>query len=274
MCDALDRVLNGVSKVVHGEDAPCCTLSVVLNVADSVKNGVAHVEVAACKVNLSSQCVLTVFKFAVFHALEKVEALFDRSVAVRRNCGNADVAAVCLKLFCVKFADVCKTFFDELYSDFVSLLEVVAAVEEAVVPVKAQPVDIFLDSIYVLCIFLFGVCVVHTQVAKTVVLLCTAEVDDKSLAVANVEIAVGFGRETSVDSLTLKASAGGDVLFDKCVNKVFCFAFAIYIFNYFSHMDLSFPLVFLLLSVTNNYINVNAVCQCVYFSSFPNYYIK
>ena len=44
--DALERVLNGVRKVVHRVDAPLVALTVMVHVADAVNNRVAHVEVA------------------------------------------------------------------------------------------------------------------------------------------------------------------------------------------------------------------------------------
>ncbi len=46
MGDALQCVLNGVGKVVHGVDAPLITLAVVVHMADPVDHGVAHIEVA------------------------------------------------------------------------------------------------------------------------------------------------------------------------------------------------------------------------------------
>ena len=80
--------------------------------------------------------------------------------------------------------------------------------------------DILLDSVYELGVLLGGVGVVHAQVADAAELLSRAEVDDQRLAVADVEIAVGLGRETGVDLHPGKPSAGSDVLRDKFVNKV------------------------------------------------------
>ena len=80
--------------------------------------------------------------------------------------------------------------------------------------------DILLDSVYELGVLLGGVGVVHAQVADAAELLSRAEVDDQRLAVADVKIAVGLGGKTGVDLLPGKASAGGDVLRDKFVDKV------------------------------------------------------
>ena len=96
--NALERVLNRVSKVVHRIDAPLVALAVMVHVADAVDDGVSHVEVAGGKVNLCAQRLGALREFAVFHALEKIEVFFDRTVAVRRVRGLSDVAAILAEL--------------------------------------------------------------------------------------------------------------------------------------------------------------------------------
>ena len=46
VCDAFKSVLDRVSEVVHGVDAPLCACSVVRQVVDPVDNRISHVEVA------------------------------------------------------------------------------------------------------------------------------------------------------------------------------------------------------------------------------------
>jgi hypothetical protein len=77
--------------------------------------------------------------------------------------------------------------------------------------------NVLLDGIDELGVLLGGVGVVHTEVAKTVVLLRGGEVNDHRLAMADVEIAVGLGRETGVD---LHAGIGKEVLIDEIVYKI------------------------------------------------------
>ena len=122
-----------------------------------------------------------------------------------------------LELLGCQLADISQALLDQLDSILVVLLEVVGTVEETIAPVEAQPVDIFLDSINVLDIFLCGVGVVHTQIADTAELLSCAEVDPQRLAVADVQVAVGLRGETGV---YMGINAVFKVFLDKLVDKI------------------------------------------------------
>lgn len=112
--DALERVLNGVSKVVHWVDAPLVSLAVMVHVTDAVDDRIAHVEVAGGKVDLGAQGTAPLGELAVFHALKEVEVLLHAALAVRGDGGLADVAAVLSRLFGRQVADVGKALLDEL----------------------------------------------------------------------------------------------------------------------------------------------------------------
>ena len=73
VCDALERVLNGVGKVVHRVDAPLVALTVMVHIADAVDDRIAHIEVAGGQVDLRAQGAAALGKFAVLHALEEVK---------------------------------------------------------------------------------------------------------------------------------------------------------------------------------------------------------
>ena len=124
------------------------------------------------------------------------------------RAGVVGVAAVVLELLGGQLADVGQALLDEVHGQLVGLLKVVGAVEEAVAPVEAQPVDVLLDGVHVLRVLLGGVGVVHAQVADAAEFLGGAEVDGQGLAVADVEIAVGLRGEPGVDRFPLAASAG------------------------------------------------------------------
>ena len=87
---------------------------------------------------------------------------------------------------------------DQLLGKLVGFFEVVGAVEETVVPIKAQPVDVLFDRIDELGVLFRGVCVVHAEVAEAAVLFRGAEVDQQRFTVADVQIAVGLRREPRV----------------------------------------------------------------------------
>ena len=230
MGNALQRVLNGVCKVVHGVDAPLVSLTVVVHMTDAIDDRVAHIEVAGSQIDLGAEGITVVLKFSGAHSGEQVQAFLNGTVAVGRNGGGIQVAPVLLELLRRQLADVGQSLLDQLHRIFVVLLKIVGAVVEAVAPVEAQPVDVLLDSLHELHILFGGVGVVHAEVAQAIVLLGGAEVDDQRLAVADMQIAVGFRRKPGMDGLTRKLPAGGDVLVDECVDKVFAF-------SHFSHDD-------------------------------------
>ena len=192
----------------------------MLDVADAVEDGVAHVEVAAGKVDLRAQGVFALRELAVLHALKQIEVFLDRAVAPRADGGTGGVAAVLAELVGRELADIGQTLLDQLDRELVGLLKIVRAVVEAVAPVEAQPVDVLLDRVDELGILLGGVGVVHAEVAQAAEMLGRAEVDRQRLAVADVQIAVRLGREAGVHRHALKLTAGGDVLLYKSVNEI------------------------------------------------------
>ena len=218
--DALERVLNRVREVVHRVDAPLVALTVMLDIADAVEHRVAHVEVAAREIDLRAQRVFALGELAVAHPLEEIEALLDRAVAPRALGGGVRVAAVFLELLRRQLAHIGQTFFDQLHGELVVLLKVVRAEEEPVAPVKAEPVNVLLNGLDELVVLLGGVRVVHAEIAQAAEALGRAEVDAQRLAVADVQITVRLGRKTGVYGLTLKPSAGADVLLNEGFDKV------------------------------------------------------
>ena len=162
-------------------------------VTDSVDNRVTHIEVAGGQVNLGTKCVAVILKLTGTHPGKQIQAFFNGAIPVGGGGRRVQIAAHFLCLVGGQFANISKTLFDQLNSEFIVLFKVVRAVVEPVSPVKAQPVDIFLDGFNEFYIFLGGIGIVHTQVAKAVVLFCGAEINDQSLAVTDVQIAVGLG---------------------------------------------------------------------------------
>ena len=109
--DALQRVLNGVGKIIHGEDAPLGALPVMLDITDAIQHRVTHIEIAAGKIDFCPQCVLSFGKLAVFHPLKKIEVFLHWSVPPGAYRGMGHIAPVLLELIRRQSADICKTFF-------------------------------------------------------------------------------------------------------------------------------------------------------------------
>ena len=168
---------------------------------DAVHHRVAQVEVRRRHVDLGAQRARAVGELAGAHALEQVEVLLDGAVAVRAFlAGLGQRAAVLADLLGGQVADVRLARLDQLHGPVVELVEVVGGVEEAVVPVEAEPAHVLLDGVDVLDLFLARVGVVEAQVALAAELRGHAEVQADGLGVADVQIAVGLRRKARVDA--------------------------------------------------------------------------
>ena len=111
------------------------------------------------------------------------------------------------------------------------LLEVVAGEEHAggrvglgsALPSEAEPPDVVGDGIDELLLFFGWIGVVKAEVAGAAELFGQAEADADGLGVADVQVAVGLGREARGDDgavAGLAPSALGDVLIDHLLDEV------------------------------------------------------
>ena len=76
---------------------------------------------------------------------------------------------------------------------------------------ETEPLDVFFDGVDVFVVFFFWVGVVETQVAQAVVNIRQTEVQADGFGVADVQVAVGFGREAGLDGFVFAAF---EVFFD------------------------------------------------------------
>ena len=192
----------------------------MLNIADAVEHRVTHVEVAAGQVNLGAKGVLSFLKFAVSHALEQIQAFLNGPVTPGADGRPGGIAPVLLELLRGQLAHIGEALPDQLQRILVGLLKIIGAVEEPVTPVKAQPVDVLLDGVHILGVFLGGVGVIHAQVADTAEAFGSTEINGQGLAVADVEVAVRLRREAGVYLHTVAAVPLREILLHKSVNKI------------------------------------------------------
>ena len=97
--------------------------------------------------------------------------------------------------------------------------------------------NILLDGIHKFRVLFGGVGVVHTQIAQAAIFFGGAEINNQRLAVANVQIAVGLRRKPGVDGFACELPAGGDILIDKSMDKVFAFGNLSHIKNILSFIS-------------------------------------
>src|SRR6185312_9157910 len=206
--DVLQRVLDRMRKGVHRVDAPFVSGVVVRGAADAVDGRVAQVDVGAGHVDPGVQHHGAVFMPAIAHLAIARQVLGRRAVAERAvHTGLAEVAAVDAHGLGRLFVHVGVAGLDQVFGGAVHEVEVVAGLVqagvahaiEAGVPVEAEPVHGVGDGVDVFLVFLLGIRVVKAQVAYAAVVARQAEVQADALGVADVQVAVGLGREARAD---------------------------------------------------------------------------
>ncbi len=132
---------------------------------DAIHHRIAHVQVRRRHVDLGAQRARAVGKFARAHALEQVEVLFDRAIAIRAVFARlGQRAAILAHLFGAQIVDIRFARLDQLHRPGIELVEVVGGVEHPIAPVDAQPAHVVDDRVDVLLLFLLGIGVVEAQI--------------------------------------------------------------------------------------------------------------
>ena len=153
------------------------------------------------------------------HALEQIEILFHRAIAVRAFLARlGQRAAILAYLLRAQVIDVRLARLDELHRPGVQLVEIVGGVKHAIAPVGAQPARVGDDRVDVLLLFLLGIGVVEAQVGLAAKLLRQSEVQADGFGMADVQIAVGFGRKAGVNAALI--FVGLQIVEDDVADKV------------------------------------------------------
>ena len=97
------------------------------------------------------------------------------------------------------------------------MLEIVAGVVD-ISPLEPQPCDVLLDRIYIFHVLFDGVGIIETEVADAVVTLCNTKVHTDGLDVSDMEVSVGFGRETRLYASVVLALC--EVFLYNLLNKI------------------------------------------------------
>ena len=198
MGHALFCVGKRVREIIHRVYTPFVAGLVVLDMSDAVNHRVTHIEVGRRHIDFGAQHFCAVFEFAGGHAAEQVEIFFDAAVAVRAVfAGLGERAAVFADFIGAQIVDISQTFFNKLYGTFINEIKIARSVK-ALIPLKAEPLNILLNRLDIFHIFFLRVGVVKAQVANAAVFFRGAEIDANRFCVADMQIAVGFRRETGL----------------------------------------------------------------------------
>ena len=219
MRDALQRVADGMGKIIHRVNAPGLAGAVVLLVQDAVEHRVAHVDVGRSHVDFRPEHIAAFRVPARAHFLEQAQAFLRGAVAPGRILARLrQGAAVFAHLLLRQLVHVRKAAANQVHGVLIALFVVFRCEEQPAVPGKAQPADVVHDAFDELRFLLGGVGIVKAEVAQPAIALRGDEIDVHGLGVADVQVAVGFRREAGMHPSAVLA--GADVLVDKVPDKI------------------------------------------------------
>ena len=217
--DAFDGVGLPVREIVHGIDRPHAARPVMLGVENAVHDGIAQIEIGRGHVDLRAQGAGAIGKFAHAHAFEKIEALLDGTVAVRAFPARlGQCAAILAHLIARKIANVGFAGAHQFLRPLVELAEIVGGVKSTTLPIETQPAHVVHDGVNVFLLFFFGIGVIEPEVCFAAELRGQTEVQADGFGVPDMEVAVGFGRESRVDAPTILI--GFQVFEDDLANEI------------------------------------------------------
>ena len=219
VCHALEVVALAVCEVVHRIHLPLVAGAPVWAQYNAIDDRVAEVHVVARHIYFCAKHMAAFWKFASIHASEEVEVFLHRAVAERTFLARSGRSALLSRnLLAGLVVDVCLALLNQADSEIVELLEIVACVVQTVAPVVTQPLNVAHNGLLIFSVFFSRVGVVETQVAGAAKHFSHPEVHAEGLSVANVQVSIWFGWETSAKSSTILASC--QVVGNNLLNKV------------------------------------------------------
>ena len=198
-----------MGEVVHRIDAPLVAGPVMLGEADPVEGRIAQVHVRRGHVDARPQHMAAFRVATVAHLAQQRQALGRGAVAPGRVApGFGERAATGPHLLGILRIDIGMAAAHQVLGHGEQVSEVVAGVVQVRLmagggfmrPAEAQPAHRIEDRVDVLLVFLDRVGVVEAHVAMAAEVARQPEVQADRLGVADVQIAVGLGREPGADA--------------------------------------------------------------------------
>ena len=206
VCDAFDRIRQGMREIVHWIHAPGITGAVMRRMPDAIERRVAHVDVRRRHVDFCPQDVCAIGELTRAHAPKQLEVLGHGPVAVGAvPAWFGQRAAVLANLVGAQAVDIRLALANQLFGVLIQHLEVVRGVMQ-LRPLETEPANVFLDRFDVLDVFLRGIGVIEAEVAQPAEFRRDAEVQADRLRVADVQIAVWFGRKPGVHTAAVPSA--------------------------------------------------------------------
>ena len=166
---------------------------------DAIHHRIPQVQVRRSHVDLGAQRARAIRKFALPHALEQIQILFDGSIAIRALLARLGQRAAILAHFVSReVINIRLACFDQLHRPGVKLVEVIGGVEHPIAPVRTQPARVRDDRVDILLLFLLRIGIVEAQIRFAAELFGQAKVQADRFRVTDVQIAVRLRRKARV----------------------------------------------------------------------------
>ena len=234
--DAFEVVALSVSEVIHRVSSPLATCAVVVLVDDTIDDRVTEVHVGVCHVDFGTKYHSTFRHRTAVHLFEEFEAFLHRAIAIRTvRTGLSRRALLCSDFFAGLLVNVGFAFLDETYGEIPQLLEVVRGMID-VAPLESEPFDVVFDSFHVFRVLLLRIRVIETEVTYTSEFLGNTEVHANGFGMSDVEIAVGLGRESGLETSSVLSLL--EVVVDNLLDEIQAFLFCAFACRIVRHMML------------------------------------
>src|SRR6185312_6774312 len=114
----------------------------MVDVTDTVEDGVAQVDVRRRHIDLRAEDVLAVREFSGFHSAKQVKVFIDRALAVGAVlAGLGERAAKRADFIRGKTVYICFALLDKIFGAFIKFIEVIGRVVDVRAPVEPEPPD-------------------------------------------------------------------------------------------------------------------------------------
>ena len=200
MRDSFQRITVAVREIVKRVNAPFVPRPVMFGMANPIKQRIAHVHVRMCEIDPSPQDMRAIGKLPRSHPAEQIEIFRHGSVAI--GTGRPGMTQRTTELpdfFRRTTVNVSQSLLDQLFGILIDGFKIVGRIKQ-VVPLEAQPKDVFLDRIDVLYVFFRRIGVVKPKIALTAILDRQPKIQADRLGMADMKISVRLGRKSRVNS--------------------------------------------------------------------------
>ena len=185
--DVLKTIAQAVCEVICRIDDPVAGRAVVRRVDYPICHEIPHLRVTLFEILLHPHRHLALNVLAVFHILEDLERLLDRSSAMHTRVTRTMVVAATVVVHLCRRARATVSLVspDELHAEVVQLLEVIARVGNAEW-LETEPADDLEDALEIPCFLRLRVCVIVPQIALAAMMCRIAKVDKDRFRVSDV----------------------------------------------------------------------------------------